>query len=101
MTGGASGLGKGTVERFVKLGAKAVIVDLEKSPGKEVADQIGKDCIFVPTDVRISLILGHKEFISCFSGPPSSLLRVPHFSFYCQFQKIKTIIHPLTFLPFL
>lgn len=31
VTGGASGLGKATVERLISLGAKAVIVDLNEA----------------------------------------------------------------------
>jgi len=51
VTGGASGLGRGTVERFVQNGAKVVIADLPSSPGQEVASSIGDDVLFVPTDV--------------------------------------------------
>ncbi|XP_031828338.1 3-hydroxyacyl-CoA dehydrogenase type-2-like [Nomia melanderi] len=51
VTGGASGLGLGTVQRFVKQGAKVVIADLPSSKGKEVADELGSSAIFAPTDV--------------------------------------------------
>jgi len=51
ITGGASGLGRGTVERFVRNGAKVVIADLSSSPGEEVAASLGENAIFVPTDV--------------------------------------------------
>lgn len=51
VTGGASGLGKATVERFVQKGAKVVLCDLPSSPGKEVAEALGENVIFVPTDV--------------------------------------------------
>jgi 3-hydroxyacyl-CoA dehydrogenase/3-hydroxy-2-methylbutyryl-CoA dehydrogenase len=52
VTGGASGLGRGTVERFVREGAKVTLVDLPTSKGDEVASSFGKDnCIFVPADV--------------------------------------------------
>ena len=51
ITGGASGLGRGTVERFVRNGAKVVIADLSSSPGEEVAASLGENTIFVPTDV--------------------------------------------------
>lgn len=51
VTGGASGLGRGTVERFVREGAKVVICDLPKSPGEEVAASLGSDAVFVPTDI--------------------------------------------------
>jgi len=52
VTGGASGLGKATVERFVREGAKVALLDLPTSEGKSVADAIGKDkCCFVPCDI--------------------------------------------------
>jgi len=51
VTGGASGLGRGTVERLVREGAKIVIADLPKSNGQEVADKLGTNAVFAPTDV--------------------------------------------------
>lgn len=51
VTGGASGLGRATVERFVREGAKIVFCDLPKSSGEEVASKLGGDAIFVPSDV--------------------------------------------------
>jgi 3-hydroxyacyl-CoA dehydrogenase/3-hydroxy-2-methylbutyryl-CoA dehydrogenase len=51
VTGGASGLGRATAERFVREGAKVIICDLPKSNGKEVADKLGENAIFSPTDV--------------------------------------------------
>jgi len=52
ITGGASGLGRGTVERFVRNGAKVVIADLPTSPGADVAQSLGEEnAVFVPTDV--------------------------------------------------
>ena len=52
VTGGASGLGKATVERFVREGAKVALLDLPTSEGKSVADAIGNDkCCFVPCDI--------------------------------------------------
>lgn len=52
VTGAASGLGRATAERFVREGAKVVICDLPKSAGQEVADQLGSNAVFSPTDVR-------------------------------------------------
>lgn len=54
VTGGASGLGRGTVERFIKQGAKAVIADLPASKGKTVAEELGENAIFAPMDVCIT-----------------------------------------------
>lgn len=52
MTGGASGLGKAAVERFVQNGAKVVLCDLPSSKGNDVAKALGKDnVVFVPVDV--------------------------------------------------
>jgi len=52
VTGGASGLGKATVERFVREGAKVALVDLPTSKGAEVVKELDSDnCIFVPADI--------------------------------------------------
>ena len=52
VTGGASGLGRATVENFVGAGAKVVIVDLPGSPGEEVVKELGDAVRFAPADVR-------------------------------------------------
>lgn len=52
VTGAASGLGKATVERLVKDGHKVIMCDLSTSLGKSVAETIGPNTNFVPTDVR-------------------------------------------------
>lgn len=57
VTGGGSGLGRATVERFVKHGAKVVIADLETSKSREVVDQLGESVVFSPTDVSRNFIL--------------------------------------------
>lgn len=54
VTGGASGLGRATVERLVQCGASAVIVDLPSSDGEAVAASLGERCAFAPTDVSPS-----------------------------------------------
>jgi len=51
VTGGASGLGRATVERFVREGARVTMVDLPTSQGAEVAKALGENCIFAPTDI--------------------------------------------------
>jgi len=51
VTGGASGLGRATVERFVREGAKVILCDLPTSNGQEVARSLGGSCVFAPTDV--------------------------------------------------
>ncbi|HTK63221.1 MAG TPA: SDR family NAD(P)-dependent oxidoreductase [Pseudonocardia sp.] len=49
VTGGASGLGRGTAERLIADGASVVIADLPGSKGEAVAGEIG--AVFAPTDV--------------------------------------------------
>lgn len=52
VTGGASGLGKATVERLIRQGGRVVLCDLPTSKGSEVAKELGdKDVVFVPVDV--------------------------------------------------
>uniref|UniRef100_A0A0C9R451 3-hydroxyacyl-CoA dehydrogenase type-2 n=2 Tax=Endopterygota TaxID=33392 RepID=A0A0C9R451_9HYME len=51
VTGGASGLGRATVERLARQGARVVLADLSSSKGSEVAREIGDNVIFVPVDV--------------------------------------------------
>ena len=51
VTGGASGLGKATVQRLLAAGAKVTILDLPTSPGVEVARELGPNVTFSPGDV--------------------------------------------------
>lgn len=51
VTGGASGLGLGTVKRLAKAGAHVVIADLPASNGEKIAAELGGDVRFVPADV--------------------------------------------------
>lgn len=52
VTGGASGLGKATVERLIREGAKVTIVDLPSSKGHDLAKELGEDrCLFAPADI--------------------------------------------------
>ncbi|MFE2999088.1 SDR family NAD(P)-dependent oxidoreductase [Nocardia sp. NPDC059246] len=52
VTGGASGLGRATVERLIGAGALVAIVDLPTSAGAELAEQLGAAAVFAPADVR-------------------------------------------------
>jgi NAD(P)-dependent dehydrogenase (short-subunit alcohol dehydrogenase family) len=51
ITGGASGIGRATVEVFAAAGARIVIADVNDDAGQELAKQIGTDAIYQHTDV--------------------------------------------------
>src|SRR5262245_35536980 len=51
VTGGASGLGRATVERLRAQGGRVAILDLARSPGAQVAVELGSDVLFTPCDV--------------------------------------------------
>ncbi|EFG75461.1 oxidoreductase, short chain dehydrogenase/reductase family protein [Mycobacterium parascrofulaceum ATCC BAA-614] len=51
VTGGASGIGRGIVERFVAEGSRVVIADIETDRGEELARALGPGAAFRPTDV--------------------------------------------------
>lgn len=49
ITGGASGIGRATVERFISEGAKVVLADLDAASGERAANELG--ATFVQVDV--------------------------------------------------
>jgi NAD(P)-dependent dehydrogenase (short-subunit alcohol dehydrogenase family) len=51
VTGGASGLGRATVERLLSHGGRVAIVDLSRSAGADVAAELGPHVLFAPCDV--------------------------------------------------
>jgi NAD(P)-dependent dehydrogenase (short-subunit alcohol dehydrogenase family) len=52
VTGGASGLGAATVRRVIAEGASALILDLPRSAGSELAAELGERVRFAAADVR-------------------------------------------------
>ena len=50
VTGGSSGLGRATVERFVNEGSKVMVFDKSEA-GQELADTLGDNCLFTAGDV--------------------------------------------------
>ncbi len=51
VTGGASGIGRGTVEKFVAEGARVVVADVDADGGEALATSLGPDAFFQRTDV--------------------------------------------------
>ena len=51
VTGGASGLGRATVELFLKEGARVVIADVDAERGEDLARTLGPAALFKKTDV--------------------------------------------------
>ncbi|WP_430593221.1 SDR family NAD(P)-dependent oxidoreductase [Humidisolicoccus flavus] len=51
VTGGTSGIGLATVERFVNEGAKVAIADIQDELGASIAERLGDNVTYVHTDV--------------------------------------------------
>jgi len=51
VTGGANGIGRGIVERFVEEGARVVIADVDEDAGAALADKLGDGVVLKKTDV--------------------------------------------------
>lgn len=51
ITGGASGIGRGLVERFVAEGARVVMADIDTANGEALAKALGPNALFHRTDV--------------------------------------------------
>lgn len=53
ITGGASGIGLACAELFVKEGAKVLITDLDEENGKQAAERLGDNAVFVKADASL------------------------------------------------
>ena len=53
ITGGASGIGAGTVRRFIDEGARCVVSDIQEDAGKAFTAQFGDKAIFIRADVAV------------------------------------------------
>ena len=70
VTGGASGLGRATAERLVQGGAaRVVIADLASSNGKQVAESLGDNAVFVAADVRSPDEVAQAITVAAEAGP--------------------------------
>jgi len=58
VTGGASGIGAGVVEKFLAEGARVVIADVERDRGEALAFALGADAVFRLTDVSDPVQVG-------------------------------------------
>ncbi|HXW35715.1 MAG TPA: SDR family oxidoreductase [Acidimicrobiales bacterium] len=54
VTGGASGIGRATVERFAEEGARVVVADIDADAGQELAEALGDSVAFKQTDVTVT-----------------------------------------------
>jgi NAD(P)-dependent dehydrogenase (short-subunit alcohol dehydrogenase family) len=51
ITGGSSGIGLGTAQRFLAEGARVVLADVDRERGADAAKELGADAMFKATDV--------------------------------------------------
>lgn len=70
ITGGASGLGLGVARRLVELGASVAILDVSSEGGKHLAQVLGKEVLYLPTDVASEPAVDRsvKEAVDRFGG---------------------------------
>lgn len=69
VSGGASGLGLACVRRFHKLGASIVVLDLERSAGSQIAEDLGSRVQFVAGDVTVSQDVQRAVDTACSLAP--------------------------------
>ena len=63
ITGGASGIGEGTVRKFVASGARVVVADIQDARGQKLAEELGPGVSYYHTDVsqeeEVRAAVGH------------------------------------------
>jgi NAD(P)-dependent dehydrogenase (short-subunit alcohol dehydrogenase family) len=63
VTGGASGIGEGTVRKFIESGARVVISDVQDARGEKLAEELGPNECYYHTDVgqeeEVRAAVGH------------------------------------------
>ena len=52
VTGGASGFGKGIVEKFINEGAKVLIADIDYESASDLVEKLAKNAIALKVDVK-------------------------------------------------
>ncbi|NKB39124.1 MAG: SDR family NAD(P)-dependent oxidoreductase [Gammaproteobacteria bacterium] len=70
VTGGASGLGRASVEAFVKAGARVAIFDMNEEAGRELAAKLGESVIFCPVNIseESSIVSAIGEVVTAFGA---------------------------------
>ncbi len=53
ITGGTSGIGRRTVERFVEEGAQVVFTGRQEDKGAEISEELGEAAVFIRADVTV------------------------------------------------
>ncbi|MCK4898212.1 MAG: SDR family NAD(P)-dependent oxidoreductase, partial [Anaerolineales bacterium] len=51
ITGGATGIGKATAQRFINEGAKVIFCDVNEQDGQKTAAELGENCTFFQVDI--------------------------------------------------
>ena len=97
ISGGGSGLGRATAEHLVKSGARVVLLDLPSSDGAVVAEQLGENATFCPTDVtseeEVSAALDLAE--SLYGEPVSSAISCAGILHAAKTVSRKGVAYPL------
>ncbi|XP_026735725.1 3-hydroxyacyl-CoA dehydrogenase type-2-like [Trichoplusia ni] len=98
VTGGASGLGKATVERFVKNGGKVVILDIQGTRAEKVAKELGDNvvactgCVTSEADVNKALDIVKDKFkrldnlVNCAGQSTTHQIYNFHSDKYCDLE---------------